>query len=469
MKVYAAILRTLLGRSVLLSLLCALLVSMPLLAQLWGTDEPGIKGSAVVAAGSLLLCWWTAMLLGSTMAGLSHRQARQTIPGYSRRLLAVGTMLGLLIWAPVPLFHPWGELSAGALPWMRWTPLLAYGLMGSGFLMGVSQRALGMKMGREKLLRLALFAASWLLPVTVLVSAGFRDWLATPLQDELPGVNLLTLACLLAGPLTWPSFAWLLPNDRAQAVSSFGVMEEQSRRGNLLGNWTLSGMLERSHDKNRLRLEFLVFSPGLLALCTGVLGPVILCLLVLLLPNANAWLGDPTSVMKLAGVPFGMLTFIASVTPLLAPVVQTRSLGRALLLPGQWRRSTLPEKLFGRMLTLSLLGAGVILAPTCVIVPLLGTPWLKLLLLAVLLLWSISVCASLVFWRIPRRSQTPGVDPVILIAFMLLALATSVADFFLFVDFSTATSLAIMALAFALPVLLYRSGLKRWRAMEYGA
>jgi MFS family permease len=280
---------------------------------------------------------------------------------------------------------------------------------------------------------------------------------------------LLALACLLMGPLSWPSLAWLLPEDRPQAVSTLDAMVEQARRGNFLGNLSLSGMLARTHSGHRSRLEFLVFSPGLLSLWTGVLWPIVLGMVALLWHSTQGWLGDTLNVMKWGGVPFGMLVFILSVSPLLMPIVQTRSLGRSLLLPGQWRRSSLPEKLFGRMLTLSLLGAGVILLPTFALVPLLGTPWLKLLLLAVLLLWSISVCTSLVFWRIPRRSASAGGDPVVLGVFMLLALLTSVADYFLFVDISTATSLAIMALAFALPVLLYRSGLKRWRAMEYGA
>jgi len=315
-----------------------------------------------------------------------------------------------------------------------------------------------------------LFVASWALPLTVLASASLRSWITAPLLDSLPGVNILTALCLLAGPLSWPYFTSLRPVERAQAVTAaLRRYELQARSGTFFDAWTLSKMVSLSHGRKRLRLEFLVFPLGsftpILLIGFPLLGTLVLLLWFGLLGDTLQFQNFLNEISFPAVILFSSWAF----APLFVPFSDATGLSRALLLPGQPGRAEMPHWLLRRQLPLWLGGAGFIFLILAGWALWFGVQPFILGMYCVLLLWGVCTAATLTFWRFPVRSGRRGLDPVLLVAMFFFMLLFLLAGPLFFSAFRPWVCLATMALAFVIPLALYRLGLKRWRGMEYGA
>ena len=469
MKVYWLILRTILGRSLLLTISWVLLVAITVLVRFYTFEESGRSTINFVVILAPLFCWYLGSLLGSTAGGILYGQALQTVPGYGRRVLSACVFIGLVTWAPIPLFHPWGAATSNILPWSRWAPLWSYGLLGAGFLFGIHKANQADPSRRTRWPVSVLFFSPWIVPWAMVASTSFRLWITHPLLDALPGVNLLSLLCLLVGPLTWSFVAPLRPVDRRQGTGTVAKLNEKAKGGTFVATWTQSRLVALLHRRGRVRLEFLVFPLGLMAPWTLAALSVALSTVGLL------WfelVGNPLPsrfpLEVLSFLPLTVFPFWA-MTPLYAAFADAPGLSRALLLPGQPTRAQLPHWLMRRQLPLWLGGAA------CMFLVFggwalwfgLGPRFLGLFF--VLTLWSISTAATWTFWRFPGRSRHRLVDPVSLVAMFLLLPLDALAQPFFFRVFSTWVCLLVMVTAFVIPLTLYRSGLKRWQHMEYGA
>jgi hypothetical protein len=307
-----------------------------------------------------------------------------------------------------------------------------------------------------------------------------RSWLNFPLLESLPGFTPLAALCLFVGPLSWP---YLLSRKKAggqqtrdNTVSTSGNWQtDVQRRGTWLNRWCLAWIVDRWHGRGQVRVEFMVFSPYLLTLWAAAWVTVVYPALLL------AWqhvLGLPGSAGGIAGGMYvgfehglRFVPFFMAVMPLIAPTVQAQRVGQALLLPGKLSRATLPRWLFGRLLSLWLFGVGVIALPAMGWALWFGIAPLKLGLALPLVVLIVCITASFVFWRIPGRPRNTAVDPVGMVLFFVLIMLSSVSSVF-DLDLSVLPIeilLACLVLACLAPVLLYRSGLRRWQRMEYGA
>jgi hypothetical protein len=162
------------------------------------------------------------------------------------------------------------------------------------------------------------------------------------------------------------------------------------------------------------------------------------------------------------------MIFILAFMPLTVPAVQTQRVGQSLLQPGKLSRATLPRWLFGRLLSLWLFGVGVVALPAIGWSLWLGITAQKLGLSLALLVWSVCLAASFVFWRIPGRTRSRALDPAGMLLYGLLLVLFILFDVVLNA-FPVENLLAGLALAWLAPALLYRLGLRRWQRMEYGA
>jgi hypothetical protein len=139
-----------------------------------------------------------------------------------------------------------------------------------------------------------------------------------------------------------------------------------------------------------------------------------------------------------------------------------------LLLPGKLSRATLPRWLFGRLLSLWLFGAGVDALPAMGWALWLGITPLKLGLALLVVVLTVCLAASFVFWRIPGRPRGKPLDPLSMVLYFVLYMPIIPLSLMHSV-FPVELLLVCLALACLAPVLLYRSGLRRWQRMEYGA
>jgi hypothetical protein len=240
------------------------------------------------------------------------------------------------------------------------------------------------------------------------------------------------------------------------------------RRGTRFGGWCLTLAAGRWHGRGHVCAEFQVFSPFLLTLWTGVWLTAAMPLVLLVWQRLSGQPGSASGTLSAGGIQAGLMVFILALMPLTVPPVQTQRVGQMLLLPGRLSRATLPRWLFGRLLSLWLFGVGVVSLPAIAWSQWLGITPLKLGLSLALLVWSVCLAASFVFWRIPGRTRSRAFDPGGMLLYVTLLVLFLLFDLFLNAV-SVEGVLICMALAWLAPMLLYRLGLGRWRNMEYGA
>jgi hypothetical protein len=232
----------------------------------------------------------------------------------------------------------------------------------------------------------------------------------------------------------------------------------------------LSTLVGRTHKRERLRIEFLMFQPVLLSMVT-----VPLILVVVFVGLQVLWAGlvpkgmEFSSVLKTSGQSALIGMFAVVFMPVFTGAIDLPRLGRSLLLPGQIKRQNLPGKLFKRLLSVWIGGALSALIPAAAISLWMGAPASTLAWLSILVIWGICVAAAFEFFRAPRSGRKAALDPVGIALGMCLLMLTTLAKPFFFDVFTVGVCLAVIACAFGIPVVLYHLGLKRWATMEYGA
>jgi hypothetical protein len=473
-KTYWQILRALARR---IGLFTGLLLCIPLTVRLVGLLEPTPRAAMITLAFGLpMILWFAGGLIGSAATHLLGGSRATLIPGYQRRVLAVAVLLGLGLWALVPLYYLAGGFVVDEIAWLRWVPLWSYGLLGLGFIGGALQPDLGIGEGmltwsRGSWARQLLLILVWLMPTLIAFNPPLRDWLNTPLDAELPGITLMAVLCLMLGPLSWPAVLRLVQRVRWETPAVRRNWSEQLRAGTPNSSaWGLPAIARRLHGKGRLRIEFLVFQPGLLGLgVAGAMFPVFF-LGFLLVFGGLAPTGMGAAQLMESNLPallFGIL--MIPVTPILAGAIDIPRLGRSLLLPGQFRRASLPTQLFKRLLAVWIGGVLAAMVPAAAIALWFGTPASALGWTALLLLWGICLAVAVEFFRASGAAKKTAGDPVRIAFGMGLFLIFGLAKPFFFDVYSALVCLGVMALAFVAPVLLYHLGLKRWTTMEYGA
>jgi hypothetical protein len=468
--VYWQILRAITPR---IALMTVLLIAIPVGIRLYGLFEPNPIAIAFALAFLTAMTWFVGGLVGSAVANLMGAVRLRLIPAYRRRLLSVVVVLGLCLWSLVPLLLASSDFDPVPIPWLRWAPLWSYGLMGLGFVGGfcapeMSKWSGPLSWSRLTWTRTLPFAITWMLPVVVVSSESLRRWLSIPLDAGLPGFTPLAVLCLLVGPLSWPAIVSLLTAPRQDSPVTKRDWESQLRSGN--GNaWSLSAVASRLHGEGRLRIEFLVFRPPLLSLWTSPWFYLIAIAGVLLWFALTRGLGGTGDVLKMNLEPFLFAALTTALAPVYAGAIDVQRLGRSLLLPGQGNRATLPSQLFARLLWVWIGGVAVAMAPVAGIALWSGITPIKLGLFAFLISWGICCSAAVTFYRTPSASRKTVANPVDLGLGLLLMSSFMLAKTFFFDVYSVETCLSVIALAFVIPVALYRQGLKRWHTMEYGA
>lgn len=471
MRAYAAVLRAMLLRKLSLLLLGVALAGIPVAFQVVGWFEANVNGATYVLGMVPFTSIFVALLLGMAAAGLVTDYAVCAVPTYRQRILRVSVVLGLLVWLSVVLCLAFGHLNPVVVPWLRWVPLWAYGGLGAGFLggylvfCGARSRHPLLAVLRFEMVMIAIFVSS--------INDTARLWLNFPLLESLPGFTPLAALCLFVGPLSWP---FLLSRRTARGqqardhtVSTSGNWQiDAQRRGTRWGGWCLTGVIDRWHGRGQVRAEFQVFSPFLLTLSAAAWVTVFMPFVLLVGQRLTGFPGSVTGVLSDGGVPAGLMIFFLAFMPLTVPAVQTQRVGQTLLLPGKLSRTTLPRWLFGRLLSLWLFGVGVVTLPAIGWSLWLGITAQTLGLSLALLVWSVCLAASFVFWRIPVRTRSKAFDPGGMVLYVLLLVLFILFDLVVTV-FSVETLLGCLILACLAPVLLYRLGLRRWQRMEYGA
>jgi hypothetical protein len=427
-----------------------------------------------LAIGLPTIMWFVGGLLGSAVANLLGSDRARLIPAYRRRVLTVSVLLGLCLWALVPLYYLSGGFAVDGIPWLRWAPLWSYGLLGLGFIGGAVQSDLigsgdSLSWSRENWLRSLLLTMVWLVPTLIGFNPVLRDWLNAPLDAALPGVTAMAMLCLMLGPLSWPAVVLLREGVRTDKPVVKRSVAEQMRSG---GNaaWGLAAIARRTHGQGHLRIDFLVFQPTLLsvmtaplifAACFGVFQVVWTGLEMVGMVSAPLFEINWNSAL------FGM--FVIPLTPIFSGAIDLPRLGRGLLLPGQFKRQNLPVQLFKRLLSVWIGGVLVAMIPIAAIALWSGTPASELAFFSILLAWGVSTTVSFEFFHAPRAERKAAIDPVRIVLFIALLLLLSLAKPFLFDSYPPWLFLTVIACAFVIPVALYRLGLTRWKTMEYGA
>ena len=423
---------------------------------------------------NITIMWFVGGLLGSAVANLLGGDRIGLIPAYRRGVLTVSVLLGLCLWALVPLYYLSGGFAVDGIPWLRWAPLWSYGLLGLGFIGGAMQSALigcggSLSWSRENWVHSLFVTSVWLAPTLIAFTPALRDWLNAPLDAALPGVTMMATLCLMLGPLSWPAVVHLRARVRPHTpVVKLSVAEQMRSGGNTA--WGLAAIAGRTHGRGRLRVEFLVFQPALLSMVTA---PLIFA----------AWFGGfqilaeglqvagmdiaPGFRINWKSVLFGL--FVIPLIPVFSGAIDLPRLGRSMLLPGQFKRHNLPGLLFKRLLAVWIGGVLVAMTPIAAFALWNGTPASALAWFSILVAWGICTAVAFELFHAPRAERKTAVDPVRIALFMALLLLFSLAKPFFFDTYPVWLCLAVIACAFVIPVVLYHLGLKRWNTMEYGA
>ena len=364
MNAYWQILRALTRRNWLFA---GLLLCIPLTVRMVGLYDPNPIASMVTLAIVFpAILWFTGGLLGNTAGALLHHMTAPLVPAYHRKVLTVVILQGLGLWSLVMLYYAGGGYAVDKIAWLRWAPLLSYGLLGLGFIGGLLAPGLGnaspaLSWSPRGLARRTLLALLWVLPFAVISSQTLRDWLTLPLSQEQPGVTPLSVACLLVGPLSWFSIVQLLAPLQPPATAVKRTMAEHVRSG-AGGTWGLPVAASWLHRRSRPRIEFLVFQPMLLNMVIAPL--IIVAVFVALQALIAAQVGFTiTHFLKVNLNTLLIAVFIIPIGPIHSGPIDLPRLGQGLLLPGQFRRPSLPVQLFRIMLTVWIGGAMVALAP----------------------------------------------------------------------------------------------------------
>lgn len=452
-----------------------LLLGIPLTVRLYGLHAPNpIASMVTLAIGLPTILWFAGGLLGSAASSLLNGTRSTLVPGYRRKVLTVIVLTGLGLWSLVPLYYAAGGFAVDQIAWLRWVPLWSYGLLGLGFIGGIFATDLGCassawSWSRQSVTRTVPLMLLWMLPFIVAANQPLRQWLTAPRDRELPGVSVLAMACLLLGPLSWFAIARLAARLQSPATAVKRSLAEQMRSG-ANNAWGLPAIAARLHGKGRTRIEFLVFQPTLLAM--GI-APLIVAVCALAFQVLMAGVTQTgfvfTEFLKANLNAMLIFFFIIPLGPIYSGAIDLPRLGQGLLLPGQFRRSSLPRQLFRRLLAVWIGGALLALLPAVAIVLWLGTSVASLGWIAVLLIWGIVLAASVEFFRAPRAPRKAVNDPVRIALSMGLLLVVGLAKPLFFDVYTAWVCLLVMALAFVIPGVLYRKGLKRWHTMEYGA
>ena len=471
MKADWLILKTLLRR---IGLLTIMLVGGVLIVRLYGmVFQSNPVAVMMTLVFTPMLGWFLGGQLGHVLGDMLRAPYCEFVPAYRRRVVRVSVVLGLALWALLAWNYAAGGFGTEPPAWLRWVPLWSYGTLGLGFIGGflvfkTLNRIAITPWSRESWLRALTFLATCALPYLVAFNATFRNWVNTPLSDTLPGITGLALLCLWVGPLSWPVLIRLLPRVQPQTSEIQRDFQAHLRAG--VGSaWGLPYFVQRLHRKGQTRIEFLVLQPTLLSLASGPLiayGFLVGFMALWLLFNPKLHLNTVLE-MSAAGFLGGMAAL--PITPLWAGTINAQRIGRSLLLPSQSTRSKLPRQIFARTLRVWIGGIFVGLAPALGFTLLLGISSTLVALVATALLWVICTAGAFAFFRLPTRTKAPPNDPVGLGVGMVLMLCLIPAKTFLFDTYTTATSLAVIALAFVVPWMLYQLGIHRWKTMEYGA
>jgi hypothetical protein len=452
-----------------------LLLSMPLAVRLYGWHEPNPVASMIaLAIGFPLVLWFVGGLLGGAVANLMGGTRALLVPAYRRRVLTVSVLLGLCLWALVPLYYLSGGFAIDGIPWMRWVPLWSYGLLGLGFIggtlspdLGTGERAL--TWSRESWARSLLVLVVWLTPTFIAFNPLLRDWLNFPLDATLPGITPMAILCLLLGPLSWPAVVLLTARARSDTPTVNRNWAEQVRAGTNAA-WGLPALARRTHGAGQLRIEFLVFQPALLSI---VIAPLIFetfFLIFQVLVGGLVTNGmDFFAVLKTNANSLPIIALMIPLTPIYAGAIDLPRLGRSLLLPGQFKRRNLPAQLFKRLLSVWIGGALVSAISLAAMALWMGTLASTVAWFSLMVVWCICVAATIDYFRAPRAEKKVALDPVRIALSMGLMLMGTLAKPFFFDVYPAWICLAVFAVAFVIPVVLYRLGHKRWDTMEYGA
>ncbi len=452
-----------------------LLLAIPLTVRLYGLHAPNpIASMVTLAIGFPTILWFVGGLLGSAASSLLPGTPSTLVPAYHRKVLTVIVLLGLGLWSLVPLYYVAGGFAVNQIAWLRWVPLWSYGLMGLGFVGGLLAPNLGnasaaLSWSRQGWARRVLLTLLWLLPFIVASSQPLRHWLTAPLDHDLPGITLLAMVCLLVGPLSWFAIARLVAPLQSPATAVKRSWAEHMRSG-ANSAWGLPAIAARLHGKGRPRIEFLVFQPTLLTMGIAPLIFIAWFLAFQVLMAGSAPTGFASTAFLKANVDTLLVCmFIIPVAPLYSGAIDLPRLGRGLLLPGQFRRSSLPGQLLKRLLAVWIGGALLALVPVAAFALWLGTSAATIGWIAVLLVWGIVLAVAVEFFRAPRAARKAANDPVRIALGMGLLLVFVLAKPFFFDVYAAWACLPVIALAFVIPGVLYRQGLKRWHTMEYGA
>jgi hypothetical protein len=468
MKAHGAVLHALLRRNPLLTLLGLAMAAVPIAFQGVGWFEPNVNGATYALGMAPFTSIFTALLLGLGAAGLMTEHALCAVPAYRQRILWLSVAVGMLVWLSVVLCLAFGRLNPVVAPWLRWVPLWVYGGLGAGFI-GSYLMFRGARSRHPVWAVLGFQLAMWSIIISSTHDAA-RAWLNMPLLKSLPGFSPMAVLCLFVGPLSWP-FLLSRGTARSQAALTRPVTNwriDAQRRGTRFGGWCLTGVIDRWHGRGHVYAEFQLFSPYLLTMWGGAWVTAVLPFLILL--GLLLWSVpiNASGILSAGGLQAGLMIFILAFMPLTVPAVQTQRVGQSLLQPGKLSRATLPRWLFGRLLSLWLFGVGVVALPAIGWSLWLGITAQKLGLSLALLVWSVCLAASFVFWRIPGRTRSRALDPAGMLLYGLLLVLFILFDVVLNA-FPVENLLAGLALAWLAPALLYRLGLRRWQRMEYGA
>ena len=458
-----------------IGLFAGLLLSIPLAVRLYGLHEANPVASMIaLAIGLPAILYFVGGLLGGAVANLLGGTRASLIPAYRRRVLTVSVLLGLCMWALVPLYYLSGGFAVYGIPWLRWVPLWSYGLLGLGFVGGLVAPDLGTGAGiltwsRASVVRSCLVALVWLAPTLIGFTPSLRNSLNAPLDVALPGVTPMAMLCLLLGPLSWPAMVRLAARLTADVPVVKRNLAEQMRSGSSAA-WGLSALVGRTHKRARLRIEFLVFQPALLSMVNVslIFAAVFVGLQVLwagLVPKGMEF--SPVLKTSWQSALTGM--FAVVFMPVFTGAIDLPRLGRSLLLPGQIKRQNLPGQLFKRLLSVWIGGALAVLIPVAAISLWMGAPASTLAWFSILVAWGIYVAAAFEFFRAPRSGKKAAIDPVGIALGMCLLMLTTLAKTFFFDIYPIWVCLTVIACAFVIPAALYGLGLKRWATMEYGA
>jgi fumarate reductase subunit C len=405
-------------------------------------------------------------VLSLLIVQMNKPHLRITLPRYERKLMTATVIIALGVLA-------FFALSIVAISYgrdgfadaMRYVPLTTYGAMGIGYLLTVFAPVPYNGQRRTSRASIAIFIAVVMVLALLVVSANnehVREFLKF---EFVPWLRIVDVVSLAIGPLAWPWYVKFIPHEKLLATAS---REVNSRR--MLGeDWFLGDLAKATGT--RFKAEYLSLHPALLNYSPiGVLTSSIMVLLVLLLFNVS-----DSSAAGPGGIPKDLDPFwwfpmtVLALLPVRNNAVTSAALSRVLLLPGLPSRATFPRWIAGRFLGFWIVGAGIVLSPILVAALWMGITAKTLVLAILLTMLGISTFAMLMFWMHPKRDK-PFVKNGFLLwivhfSYLMLSLGFNPVE--VAAEYSLASCVFILALAFALPYVLYRMGLRGWRSMRY--